>query len=173
MSAIKTKGRVTGSLSYTWSRSLVAVRPQFLVEQVNQGNYFPSLFDKPHNFTLSGQWFLGSGWTFAGNFLYQTGRPITYPDGQYSINENLIFNFSARNLDRLPDYHRLDVSFSRDSRRSKTQKKYNVLNISFYNLYARKNPYSIFFRQYVGNPRSYQLAVLGTVIPSITLTFHW
>ena len=173
VSAIKTKGRVTGSLSYTWSRSLVAVRPQFLAEQVNQGNYFPSLFDKPHNLTLAAQWFLGSGWTFAGNFLYQTGRPITYPDGQYSINENLIFNFSARNLDRLPDYHRLDVSFSRDSRRSKTQKKYNVLNISFYNLYARKNPYSIFFRQYVGNPRSYQLAVLGTVIPSITLTFHW
>ncbi len=173
VSAVKTKGRVTGSLSYTWSRSLVAVRPQFLAEQVNQGNYFPSLFDKPHNFTLSGQWFLGSGWTFAGNFLYQTGRPITYPDGQYSINENLIFNFSARNLDRLPDYHRLDVSFSRDSRRNKTQKKYNVLNISFYNLYARKNPYSIFFRQYVGNPKSYQLAVLGTVIPSITLTFHW
>ena len=173
LSAIKTKGRFTGSVSYTWSRSLVAVRPQFLVEQVNQGNYFPSLFDKPHNLTVSGQYFLGGGWTFAGNFLYQTGRPITYPDGQYSLNENLIFNFSARNLDRLPDYHRLDVSFSHDSRRNKTQKRYNVLNISFYNLYARKNPYSIFFRQFLSNPKSYQLAVLGTVIPSITLTFHW
>ncbi|MCU0340271.1 MAG: TonB-dependent receptor [Spirosomaceae bacterium] len=169
----KTKGRLTGFVNYTWSRSLVAARSEFAIEQINQGQFYPSIFDKPHNLNVSAQWYLGSGWTGSTNFMYQTGRPLTYPDGQYVFNDNLIFNYSTRFASRLPDYHRLDLSLSYDSRRTKEQKKYSVLNISFFNLYARKNPYSIFFRQYLGAPRSYRLAVLGTVIPSVTLTKYW
>ncbi len=169
----KNTGRLTGNVSYTWSRSWVAVQSPFVAEQVNRGAFYPSLYDKPHNITLLGQYFLGSGWTFSGTFTYQSGRPITYPDGQYSYNQSLIFNYSRRNADRLPDFHRLDVSFSRDSRRNKTQKTYNIVNISFYNLYARKNPYSIFFRQYLEVGRAYRLAVLGTIVPSVTVTKYW
>lgn len=172
LSVQKNKGRLTGSISYTWSRSLVSVRSLYVVEQINQGRYFPSLFDKPHNINVLGQYYLGKGWTFSGTFVYQTGRPITYPDGQYTYNESLLFNYSKRNLDRLPDFHRLDVSFSRDSRRNKNQQKYNILNISFYNLYARKNPYSIFFRQFLDAGSAYRLAVLGTIVPSLTLTLY-
>jgi hypothetical protein len=173
VSVQKNKGRLTGNLSYTWSRSLLAVRTDNVAEQINRGEEYPSLFDKPHNLALTGQYFLGKGWTFASTFAYQTGRPITYPDGQYSANGNLIFNYSRRNADRLPDFHRLDISFSHDSRRNKTQKTYNILNISFYNVYARQNPYSIFFRQYLNVGRAYQLAVLGTIVPSVTLTKYW
>jgi hypothetical protein len=169
----KNKGRFTGSLNYTWSRSMVAVVSPYTSELVNQGKYYPSLFDKPHNVNFSGSVFLGGGWSVASNFVYQTGRPVTFPDGQYVYNENLVYNYSSRNMARLPDYHRMDLSFSRDSRRVKTQKKYSVLNISFYNVYARKNPYSIFFKQQYGYPRSYRLAVLGTIIPSVTMTFYW
>ncbi len=169
----KNKGRFTGFLNYTWSRSMVAVVSPYSSEQVNQGKYYPSLFDKPHNFNFSGSMFLGGGWSVSTNFVYQTGRPVTFPDGQYVYNDALVYNYSSRNMARLPDYHRLDLSFSRDSRRIKTQKKYSVLNISFYNLYAQRNPYSIFFRQYYGYPKSYRLSVLGTIIPSATLTFYW
>jgi outer membrane receptor protein involved in Fe transport len=169
----KNKGRFTGNASYTWSRSVLAVRSGYVAEQVNGGAFYPSLFDKPHNLALTGQYFLGKGWTFASTFVYQTGRPITYPDGQYSYNTNLIYNYSRRNADRLPDFHRLDVSFSYDSRRNKTQRTYNILNISFYNVYARQNPYSIYFRQFINVSRAYQLAVLGTIVPSITLTKYW
>lgn len=173
LSVQKNKGRLTGNVSYTWSRSWVAVRSDFVSEQINRGQFYPSLYDKPHNLAILGQYFLGSGWTFSSTFTYQTGRPITYPDGQYSYNGNLLFNYAQRNADRLPDFHRLDVSFSHDSRRNKTQKSYNILNISFYNLYARKNPYSIFFRQYLEVGRAYRLAVLGTIVPSVTLTKYW
>lgn len=173
LSIQKNKGRFTGSASYTWSRSLVSVTSPFAAEQINRGGFYPSLYDKPHNLTFLGQYFMGKGWTFSSTFTYQTGRPITYPDGQYSYNESLVFNYSKRNADRLPDFHRLDVSFSRDSRRNKTQRTYNVVNISFYNLYARKNPYSIFFRQYLEVGRAYRLAVLGTVVPSVTVTKYW
>jgi hypothetical protein len=173
LSIQKNKGRFTGGLSYTWSRSLVTVVSPYASEQVNQGKEYPSLYDKPHNINLLGQYYIGEGWTFSTTFTYQTGRPITYPDGQYSYNGSLIFNYSQRNADRLPDYHRWDVSLSRDSRRNKTQKKYNIINISFYNLYAQKNPYSIFFKQYLETGRAYRLSVLGTIVPSITITKYW
>jgi TonB-dependent Receptor Plug Domain/CarboxypepD_reg-like domain len=169
----KNKGLFTGFVSYTWSRALVAMRPQFVIDQVNNGQYFSSAFDMPHNLTLSGNWFLGSGWSVVTNFVYQTGRPATFPDGQYTLNESLIFNYSQRNGSRMPDYHRLDLSFSYDGRRTKEQRRYSIVNISFYNLYARKNPYSIFFRQYGGYPKAYRLSVLGALIPSVTLTLHW
>ena len=169
----KTTGRFTGFMNYTWSRSFVAARSAFASELINQGDFYSSIFDKPHNLNLSAQYFLGSGWTVSSNFLYQTGRPLTFPDGQYVFNENLMFNYSTRFSGRLPDYHRLDLSFSYDSRRTKQQKKYVVLNISFFNLYARRNPYSIFFTQKYGYPKSYRLAVLGTLIPSVTLTKYW
>ncbi len=169
----KNQGRVTGSLNYTWSRSMVAVISPYVSEIINQGKEYPSLFDKPHNVNFSGSVFLGGGWSVSSNFVYQTGRPVTFPDGQYVFNENLVFNYSSRNMARLPDYHRMDLSFSRDSRRVKNQTKYSVLNISFYNVYARRNPYSIFFKQQFGYSRSYRLAVLGTIIPSITMTYYW
>jgi hypothetical protein len=173
LSIQKNKGRFTGGISYTWSRSLVIVVSPYASEQVNQGKEYPSLYDKPHNINLLGQYYIGEGWTLSSTFTYQTGRPITYPDGQYSYNGSLIFNYSQRNADRLPDYHRWDVSLSRDSRRNKTQKKYNIINISFYNLYAQKNPYSIFFKQYLESGRAYRLSVLGTIVPSITITKYW
>ena len=173
LSIQKNKGRFTGGLSYTWSRSLVTVQSPYASEQINKGKEFPSLYDKPHNINLLGQYYIGEGWTFSSTYTYQTGRPVTYPDGQYSYNGSLIFNYSQRNADRLPDFHRFDVSFSRDSRRNKTQKKYNIINVSFYNLYAQKNPYSIFFKQYLETGRAYQLSVLGTIVPSITITKYW
>lgn len=173
LSIQKNKGRFTGGLSYTWSRSLVTVQTPYTSEQVNQGKEYPSLYDKPHNINLLAQYYIGEGWTFSTTLTYQTGRPITYPDGQYSYNGSLIFNYSQRNADRLPDYHRWDVSLSRDSRRNKTQKKYNIINVSFYNLYAQKNPYSIFFKQYLETGRAYRLSVLGTIVPSITITKYW
>jgi TonB-dependent Receptor Plug Domain/CarboxypepD_reg-like domain len=173
VSVQKTKGRFTGNVGYTWSRTFIKTNSIYDSEQINNGAYYPSLFDKPHNLSLLGQYFLGKGWTFSSTFVYQTGRPITYPDGQYVYNQDLILNYSKRNADRLPDFHRMDVSLSRDSRKTKNQKKYNIVNISFYNLYARKNPYSIFFRQYLNVNRSYRLAVLGTIVPSLTLTKYW
>ncbi|MBC7920073.1 MAG: TonB-dependent receptor [Ferruginibacter sp.] len=173
LSIQKNKGDLTGQVSYTYSRSLVAVRTTFPEEQVNEGESYPSNYDKPHNLALSAQYALGKGWTFAGNFVYSTGRPATYPDGQYVYNGALVSSYARRNADRIPDTHRLDVSFSRDSRRSKEQQRYSTLVFSLYNLYARKNPYSIYFTRSTTTTKSYRLSVLGTVIPSLTLNVYF
>lgn len=169
----KIQGRFTGNLSYTYSRSLIKANAKFKEEAINDGKLYPSLFDKPHNLSLLSEYYLGTGWSLAGTFTYQTGRPVTYPDAQYYFGQTNVFNYGNRNQSRLPDFHRLDFSLSKDSRRNKDQKKYSIVNFSIYNLYARRNPYSVFFRQYIDTSRSYRLAVLGTIVPSITLTKYW
>jgi hypothetical protein len=169
----KNKGKIYGQISYTYSRSLVAVQSNFLQEQINGGEYFPSNFDRPHNINANIIVPLGQGWTFTTNFTYSTGRPATYPDGQYRLENSLVVDFSARNKDRIPDYHRLDISFSKDTRRSREQKRYHVWNVGFYNLYGRRNPYSIFFAQSGAIARAYRLSVFGTIIPSITWNFNF
>jgi hypothetical protein len=173
LSIKKNKGKIYGQASYTYSRSLVAVQTSFSQEQINEGEYFPSNFDRPHNLNITAIVPLGIGWTFTSNFTYSTGRPATYPDGLYRLENALIVDFAFRNRDRIPDYHRLDISFSKDTRRSREQKRYHVWNVAFYNLYGRRNPYSIFIAQSGAVARPYRLSVFGTVIPSVTWNFHF
>jgi hypothetical protein len=169
----KTKGKYTGQIAYTWSRSFIADVTSFASEQVNSGAYYPSNYDRPSNLSITGGIKLGNGWDFNYNFVYISGRPATYPDGTYVINNTIVTNYSLRNADRLPDYNRLDISFSHDSRRFAEQKKYTIFNFSIYNLYARKNPYSIYFQRDDSGLNSYELSVLGTIIPSITLYYFF
>lgn len=173
LSVRKAKGKTTGQVSYTFSRSFAKVETPFLSEFINKGDWFPSNFDRPNNLVISLSSQLGKGWTFGSNFTYTTGRPITYPDGLFVFNNQFGNNYSLRNADRLPDYHRLDFSISKDTRRSKEQKRYAVWNFSLYNFYGRNNAYSIYGTRFNRTNRFYQLSVLGSIIPSLTFNFYY
>jgi hypothetical protein len=140
---------------------------------VNGNAYYPSSYDRPVNLSLTGAVKLGQGWDFGWTFVYITGRPVTFPDGTYVINNTVVANYSRRNEDRLPDYNRLDLSISHDSRRFAGQKKYCIVNISLYNIYARKNTYSIYYQRSGTVLDAYQLSVLGTIIPSVTVSYFF
>ena len=169
----KNKGRLTGQLNYTYARSLIAVQTQFDELRINGGNYYPSYIDRPHTLNLQMRLALSHNWTFSTNFVYYTGVPATYPDGQYTYNNEPVQDYSQRNMDRIPDYHRLDVAFSKDTRFIKTQKRYGIWTLGIYNLYAHKNPYSIYFTRYNQRTESYRLSVFGTLIPSIAYNFYF
>lgn len=169
----KNKGRLKGSLSYTYSRTLARIDSDYPTEQVNRGAWFPSTFDKPHNLAVSIQHFIGNGWTFSSNFVYASGRPATYPDRTYRLLGKTVIDYSSRNLDRIPDYHRLDVSLLKDTRKTPEQKRYTTISLSLYNLYGRRNPYSIYFVRYNNSIRSYRLSVFGSVIPAVAVTYNF
>ena len=173
LSIKKNVGIYTGSIAYTYSRTFTKVITKFPIEEVNNGDYYPGNIDRPHNFIFTTGIKLGKGWLFSSNFVYTSGRPATYPDGSYIINGTIVANYSQRNADRLPAYHRLDVAFAYDSRRFPQQRRYSVLNFSIYNVYMRKNVYSIYFKREGAQLHSYQLSVLGTIIPSITWNFNF
>ena len=169
----KNLGVLTGQVNYAYSRSEVQVQTQFASEKVNNGDYYPSDIDRPHNLSVITKVKLGRGWSFNANFVFTTGRPATYPDGNYSYNGTLVNNYSMRNKDRLPDYHRLDVGFSYVSKRYPDQRKYSVINFSFYNVYSRNNAYSIYFRRNFDNLTAYQLSVIGGIIPSLSWNYNF
>ncbi|HVZ55829.1 MAG TPA: TonB-dependent receptor [Chitinophagaceae bacterium] len=173
LSVRKTTGLLTGNLSYTYARTYTQVLAAFIKEQVNGGAYFPGNADRPHNFVLATSLKLGRGWEFASNFVYTSGRPATYPDGSYFINGGIVTNYSVRNEDRLPAYHRLDVSFSYDTRRFLQQRRYSVVNFSFYNVYMHRNVYSLYFKRDGSRIHAYQLSVIGSIIPSISWNFNF
>lgn len=169
----KTQGKLTGQVAYTYSRSLVQVQTPFAGERINNGEWYAATFDRPHNLAISLQQLLSTGVFLGFNFVYTTGRPATFPDGQYRLFNSVVPNFSRRNDDRIPDYIRADLSLSIDTRKVRTQKKYSVWNISLYNLLGRPNPYSIYFTRFNTVMRGYRLSVFARIIPSVTYNFYF
>ena len=115
-------GRLTGWLSYTYSRSLLRTEALFESETLNEGEYYPSNFDKPHIFNNSLTYAMSKRWSFSSNFTYSTGRPISVPTARYSLRGINLVHFSERNQSRIPDYHRLDIAFNLKDNLKVTQK---------------------------------------------------
>jgi hypothetical protein len=171
----KKSGKLTGWLSYTFSRTLRLMEGDFANETINQGNYYPSNFDKPHEISLVGDWQMHPKWNFGFNYTYSTGRPITIPIAQFTVNEVIIPYYSERNAFRVPDYHRLDLSFTFTPNLDQSRLWQDSWTFSLFNVYGRQNPYSIFFRQDFRNipPKAYQISVIGAIFPSLTYNFSW
>ncbi|MFN0187300.1 MAG: carboxypeptidase-like regulatory domain-containing protein, partial [Bacteroidia bacterium] len=173
-SIAKISGRLTGSINYTYSRSLRTIKGPTDEESVNNGEEYPSNFDQPNIFNLTWKYGISRRYFFTGNFTYRTGRPITTPLSGFSIDNVSVANFSERNQFRIPDYHRLDVALVMEGNHKRKKFWDGTWVLSIYNVYARKNPYTIFFEDN-GNGilRPYQLSVIGTVLPSLSYSFKF
>lgn len=164
----KKEGRVTGWMSYTYSRTELKAISEFDQETVNQGKWYAANYDKPHDLTFVIDYKIGKRVSFNANFTYSTGRPITAPTSSYAIGQlRSLADFSERNQFRIPDYHRLDVAVTVGRGFKKSRKYKSEWNIAIYNLYGRKNPYSIYFDE---SSNANKLSILGTV-PSVTYNF--
>jgi hypothetical protein len=136
----RTKGRLTGWISYTYSR----VFNHF--EDLNNSNPYPAFYDRPHDFSIFLSCMIASRLSMSANWTYYTGSAITTPVSFYYFNDNLIPVYRDKNNDRLPDYHRLDWAISWQI--SKPHRKYqHSLNFGIYNLYNRHNAVSINFNK--------------------------
>src|SRR5690606_9358362 len=109
----KQKGKINGWVSYTYSRSLLRTPSQFDSEIINGGAYYPSNYDKPHDFTLVGNYRFNRRFSISYNFTYSTGRPITIPLLKYNFEGVQRLHYSDRNQFRIPDYYRSDLAFNK------------------------------------------------------------
>lgn len=168
----KSTGRFNGWLSYTYSRSLRKFGDQTDSRLIiNNGEYYPSAFDQPHIVNLVMNYRVGKRTFLSTNFNYSTGRPITIPISKFGYDVYLsVLNYSQRNEYRIPDYHRLDVSFTVKERPGKSRRFKGEWVFSVFNLYGRKNTYSISFNRF---GTASKLSVLGSVFPSITYNFNF
>lgn len=136
----KSVGRFTGWMGYTYS---VAERK---VEGINNGRYYPANYNKLHDLSITTSYELSKRWSFSTNFVFNTGAPITYPIGKYEFGNLTIPRYDNRNQDRLPSYHRMDLSFTRKGKLRKNGTR-NKLTFGIYNVYNRSNAASITFRE--------------------------
>lgn len=169
----KGSGKLNGWVSYTYSRSLQRYRSRFDEETINDGEFFPTNYDKPHVVNLVGNYKLTRRYSFALNINYASGRPVTYPTASYKIGGAPIIHFAERNRFRIPDYFRIDIGVNVEGTHKIKKPAHGFWSFNIYNVLSRDNAYSIFFRSNEGNIKGYQLSVLGAAIPSITYKFEF
>ncbi|MNS67629.1 hypothetical protein D3C72_1008850 [compost metagenome] len=169
----KQVGKLNGWLGYTYSRSLIKLDSQFNEEKVNDGKYFASNFDKPHDFSAVLNYKITKRYSFSSNFTYQTGRPITYPIGRYDYGNEQYTVYSDRNKYRIPDYFRLDLGLNIEGNHKIKKLAHSFWNISVYNVLGRNNPYSVFFVTKEGQIKAYKTSIFSVPIPSITYNFKF
>ena len=178
--AKKNEGRLNGWISYTYSRTFRKGESQFSSENINGGSYYPSVYDKPHDLSAVMNYKISRRWRFSGNFVFSSGRPITLPEQKYIYDDHQVVVFSDRNKYRMPSYHRMDVSITLDENLRLKRMWKGSWTFSIYNVYGRKNPYSVFYKKgptssATGESRYdiYKLSIIGVPVPSITYNFKF
>jgi len=173
----KNKGKFNGWMSYTLAKS------ELLVDGINNSEWYAARFDQTHNFSLTSFYDLSDQWSFSANFVYLTGTPATFPTSRYEAGPYIVPHNSnnSRNNLRIPAYHRLDLSATwKGKKKSKNDKWDGEWVFSVYNVYSKKNPFGIYFRQgdsvpagQVQNTEAVRLSVIGNFIPSISYNFKF
>ncbi|MDD3686514.1 MAG: TonB-dependent receptor [Bacteroidales bacterium] len=162
-------GKLTGWVSYTLSRS------ERTIIGINNNNTYLSNFDRTHNLSVVASYEITPRLSISANWVYISGVPATLPIGRYYFGNTLIPVYSDRNEARLPAYHRMDVSITLKNKNRKERRFNSEWNLSVYNVYNRKNPYSYYFETQKDNPqviKSYKMSLLP-IVPSITYNFNF
>lgn len=169
----KNRGDLNGWLGYTYSRSLIKFDSEFSEERINNGKFFASNYDKPHDFSAVLNYKLTRRFSLSANFLYQTGRPVTYPVGRYTFNNTEYVYYSNRNEFRIPDFYRLDIGLNVEGNHKIKKFAHSFWTLSIYNVLGRNNPYSVYFVTEGGELKAYKSSIFGVPIPSITYNFKF
>ena len=164
----KNVGKLTGWISYTYSRSLRTI------EGINFGREYRSPYDRPHSIVIVANYDLTPRLNVAATWIFNTGQPVTYPYGQYTLGNvtYAIYN-GSRNESRYPAYHRMDLSLTWQLPERKWKLWDSELNVSVYNAYAHHNTWAVTFSQDENGGVKTEKMYLFSVVPSISYQFKF
>ena len=179
----KNEGRLQGWLAYTLSRSEQRTEARDPVVDngrtnaetgINLGQWYSTPYDKTHDLALYGSYELNNKWSFNSNFIFQTGQPTNYPFGQFEFEGLVVPFYGPRNQERLPDYHRLDISATLTPKQKPGKSFQSEWVFSIYNIYNRRNAASINFRrnQDTGINEAVRTSIFG-IVPAVTYNFKF
>ena len=163
----KRRGRLTGWVGYTLSRT------ERRFDGINNGAYFPARQDRTHDVSVVGQYKINSRLSLSSVFVYGTGNAVTYPVGKYRVGGLTTFYYTNRNASRLPPDNRLDIGLTVDGKMH--QHYHSSITVSVYNVYNRKNPYSVVFKDSATSPphtEAVETSLFG-IIPALTWDFRF
>ena len=168
----KTKGKFTGWVSYTYSRTLRQV------DGLSNDKWYPSKYDRPNNLAIVLNYDFNKYWNVSCNFVYISGTPNTFPDSRIQIQGYIVgYNTSnMRNNYRNPAYNRMDFSATYNFKKNDHRRWHSSLVFSVYNAYARQNAFAVYFQSNPNMPvqtQAIRYSVVGTFIPAITYNFKF
>lgn len=163
----KKKGNLTGWLGYTLSKT------ERKIKGINNGQWYNAKQDRTHDLSIVGIYTMSPKWTLSGTFIYTTGNAVTFPTGKYILNNMVVYQYANRNADRMAATHRLDISATYE--RPAKRKNHSSWNFGLYNVYGRRNPYSITFKENKTNPKKIDAVQTSLFqwIPSVTYNFNF
>ena len=166
----KPSGKLNGWASYTYSRTFLRQNDPCIARPVNNGEWYPTEYDKPHDFKLVGNYKFTRRYSLSFNMDYSTGRPTTIPAGQYYDQglKTMQVYYTDRNSYRVPDYFRLDLAFNVEPSHHLTLLTHSSISFGIYNLTGRKNVYSIYYVSEKGKIQGYKMSIFGAPIPFVT-----
>ncbi len=177
----KNTGPLTGWVSYTLSRS------ERKIEGINmnadrEAQWYSAKYDRTHVLSAVAIYTLNKKWSFSGNFSYTTGVATTFPNARYEVEGGSIIvphnTDGTRNNYRVPAYHRLDLSATLTPKKNENRRWKSEWVFSVYNAYARRNAFTVFFRQseneaFKTQTEAVRLSMFGSVLPSVTYNFKF
>jgi hypothetical protein len=172
----KKEGKFTGMLSYTLSKT------ERKIDGVNQGRTFLANYDRRNALNLQGAYDHSARWTFGATFTYSTGRPVTLANNVYEYGDYRPDDITERNGYKLFDFHRLDLSATFSPRNNDNRRWKGQWIFSIYNVYNRKNPWTIYTRKKSdkdgevigdGTEKEARLIYLFPIMPSVTYNFKF
>ena len=127
--------KIDAQLNYTLSKSLR------LFEEINNGKPFPAHSHRGHNLTTLIAYKPSPRWTLSATFAYASGVPYTATKSIYISGNAFLREYGSYNGSKLPALHHLDLSVTYWFKCRRLSK--NGINLSVYNVYARRNPLMI------------------------------
>ena len=126
-------GKLTGWISYTLS----TISNNF--PEISE-NEFPASNHQQHEFKIVSSYNLKK-FQFSATWVFASGKPYTAPKGTYNLNlldgtSNSYIAVGQKNGERLPNYHRLDLSVNYNFNIEKLKCQ---LGLSIFNVYNREN----------------------------------
>ncbi|MDR1203165.1 MAG: TonB-dependent receptor [Tannerellaceae bacterium] len=169
----KATGKLTGWVGYSYSRSLLRQDDPAVDEPVNNGNWYPADYDKPHEFKFAGNYKFTQRYSLSLNCDYSTGRPVTLPAAKYDYMEGEYVYYSERNQYRIPDFFRMDMAFNIEPTHHLTVLTHSTISLGVYNVTGRKNAYSVYYIAESGRLNGYMMAIFGAPIPYLSYNIRF
>ena len=175
LQAKKPIGKLNGWVSYTFSRSLLRQDDERVAAPLNNGKWYPSEYDRPHEVKAVLNYKFTERYSFSSNFNYATGRPTTLPAGKFFNLKKMRYvpYYTDRNTYRIPDYMRLDLAFNIEPTHKLTSFLHTSFSIGVYNALARRNAYNVYYVTEDEEIKGYKLSVFGTAIPYVSLNIRF
>jgi hypothetical protein len=168
----KNKGKLNGWISYTLSKT------EKKIVGLNQSDWFLNRIDKLHNLSVVAIWDVSKKWSLGATMMFSTGTPASFPTNKFqwqgiSLPHNV---YDDRNTYRIPESHRLDFSATKKNKHALFKRGESEWVFSIYNVYNRRNPFSVYVRQNPDDPsktEAVRYSVFASILPSVTYNFKF